>query len=156
MASRRRVNPLIPPPVIAAIIGALMWAVDRTLSFGKIEFDFREAAALVLAAIGLLLIAIAVVHFIAARTSINPLRPSRASHLITNGVYAISRNPIYLGDLLMLAAFAVWLGNALNAALLVLFIGYINRYQIVPEERALAQRFGPAYAAYCSRVRRWL
>lgn len=156
MAARQRVNPLIPPPVIVAITGALMWLVERTLSLGKIEFDFREAAALVLAAIGLLLIAIAVVHFIAARTSINPLRPSRASHLITNGVYAISRNPIYLGDLLLLAAFAVWLGNALNAALLVLFIAYIKRYQIVPEERALAQLFEPAYAAYCSRVRRWL
>ena len=133
-----------------------MWAANANLEFGSLQSDLQQPLALVLAAIGLLLMALAVGHFIAARTSINPLRPSRASHLITGGVYAISRNPIYLGDLLLLAAFAVWLGNALNAALLVLFIAYINRYQIVPEERALAQRFGPVYAAYCSRVRRWL
>jgi protein-S-isoprenylcysteine O-methyltransferase Ste14 len=149
-------NPLIPPPAIAAVIGAMMWAVNRTLTFGTIEFEFREPLALALLAIGLLLMITAAGQFIAARTTINPLRPSRASTLVTTGAFAISRNPIYLADLLMLAAFAVWLANVLNAALLVLFAGYINRYQIIPEERALAQRFGTAYDAYCSRVRRWL
>jgi protein-S-isoprenylcysteine O-methyltransferase Ste14 len=149
-------NPLIPPPVIAVVIGTTMWAVNRTLSFGKVEFDFREPAALLLLIVGLLLMAMAVVQFIAARTTINPLRPSRASHLITTGVFAMSRNPIYLADLLLLAAFAVWLGNAVNVVLLVLFVWYINRYQIVPEERALSRLFGADYAAYCARVRRWL
>ncbi len=71
-------------------------------------------------------------------------------------MFAISRNPIYLADLLLLAALAVWFGNALNIALLALFVWYINRYQIAPEERALAQLFGEAYAAYRARVRRWL
>lgn len=149
-------NPLIPPPVVVAIIGTLMWAVNRSLPWGSFTFEFRETAALLLLAAGLLLMAMAVVQFIAARTTINPLRPSRASRLITTGVFALSRNPIYLADLLLLAAFAVWLGNAFNVALLVLFVCYINRYQIVPEERALTQLFGAAYAAYCARVRRWL
>ncbi len=149
-------NPLIPPPVIAAIIGALMWAVNRALPLGRFTFDFREPAALVLLAIGLLLMLVAAGQFISAKTTINPLRPARASTLITTGVFAISRNPIYLADLLLLAALATWLGNVLNAALLALFVWTINRYQIAPEERALATLFGEAYAAYRARVRRWL
>ena len=151
-----RLNLLIPPPVVAAVIAALMWAVDRVLPSGRIAFDLREPLALVLLAAGLLLVAAAAAQFVAARTSINPLRPSRASSLITTGLFAISRNPIYLGDLLLLAALAVWLGNALNVALLALFVWTINRYQIIPEERALTQLFGEAYAAYRARVRRWL
>ena len=149
-------NPLIPPPVVAAIIGALMWAANRFLPWGSFTFAFREPAALLLLATGLLLMLAAVAQFITARTTINPMRPSRASRLITTGVFALSRNPIYLADLLLLAAFAVWLGNAFNAALLVLFVWYINRYQIVPEERALSGLFGAEYEAYCARVRRWL
>ena len=151
-----RLNLLIPPPVVAAVIAALMWAVDRVLPSGRIAFDLREPLALVLLAAGLLLVAAAAAQFVAARTSINPLRPSRASSLITTGLFAISRNPIYLGDLLLLAALAVWFGNVLNIALLALFVWTINRYQIAPEERALTQLFGEAYAAYCARVRRWL
>ncbi len=149
-------NPLIPPPVIAAVIGALMWGVSRSLPWGGFAFEFQTPAALLLLAIGLLLALVAVVQFIAAKTTINPLRPANASTLITTGVFAISRNPIYLADLLLLAALAVWFGNALNIALLALFVWYINRYQIAPEERALAQLFGEAYAAYRARVRRWL
>ena len=149
-------NPLIPPPVVAAIAGLLMWAVSETLEFGKFASALRQPIALVLLAIGLLLMAVAVGYFIAARTTVNPLRPSRASSLITAGVFALSRNPIYLGDLLVLAALAVWLGNWLNAVLLALFVCYINRFQIIQEERALAQLFGAAYDAYCSQVRRWL
>jgi protein-S-isoprenylcysteine O-methyltransferase Ste14 len=149
-------NPLIPPPVIAIIIGALMWVVNRVLPLGRFTFDLLEPAAAVLLAPGLLLMLIAAGQFIAAKTTINPLRPSRASALITTGVYAISRNPIYLADLLILTALAIWFGNVLNVALLALFVWAINRFQIAPEERALAQLFGEAYAAYRARVRRWL
>ena len=149
-------NPLIPPPVIAAVIGALMWGVSRSLPWGGFTFEFQTPAALLLLAIGLLLALVAVVQFIAAKTTINPLRPARASNLVTTGVFAISRNPIYLADLLILAALATWLGNVLNAALLALFVWTINRYQITPEEQALTQLFGEAYAAYRARVRRWL
>ena len=149
-------NPLIPPPVVAAVIGALMWAANQSLPVGKLSFDFQIPAAWLLLATGVLLMLVAAGQFIAAKTTINPLRPARASTLITTGVFAISRNPIYLADLLILAALAIWFGNVLNAALLALFVWYINRYQITPEEQALTQLFGEAYAAYRARVRRWL
>ena len=149
-------NPLVPPPVVVAIVGVVMWAVDRSLELGKVESALQAPVAGVLLVVGLLLMLVAVASFIAAKTTVNPLRPSRASSLVTTGIFRLSRNPIYLGDLLVLAALAVWLGNVVNLLLLLPFVWYINRFQIIPEERALADRFGASYVAYCSRVRRWL
>jgi protein-S-isoprenylcysteine O-methyltransferase Ste14 len=149
-------NPLVPPPVVVAIIGVVMWAVDRKLELGKFESALQAPVASVLLIVGLLLMFVAVASFVAAKTTVNPLRPSRASSLVTTGIFRISRNPMYLGDLLVLAALAVWLGNVVNVVLLVLFVSYINRFQIMPEERALTNLFGESYVAYCSRVRRWL
>lgn len=149
-------NALIPPPVVALLFGAAMWAVDRQVSAGRVESAWLPPIAGVLLAAGVLLLIAAVVSFIAARTTINPLHPAKASSLITTGVFRLSRNPIYLADLLLLAAFAVWLGNPLNVVFLAMFVWYIQRFQILPEERALAERFGASYAAYCARVRRWL
>ena len=149
-------NPLIPPPIVAAIVGVLMWAVNRWLELGRVESSFLTPVAIVLLAAGLLLMLVAVASFIAAKTTVNPLRPSRASSLVTTGIFRLSRNPIYLGDLLVLAALAVWLGNVVNLLLLLPFVWTINRFQIIPEERALADRFGASYVAYCARVRRWL
>jgi protein-S-isoprenylcysteine O-methyltransferase Ste14 len=149
-------NPLIPPPIIAAIVGTLMWIVNRWLEVGRVESAFQTPVSIVLLVAGLLLMLVAVASFVAAKTTVNPLRPSRASNLVTTGIFRLSRNPIYLGDLLVLAALAVWLGNIVNLLLLVPFVWYINRFQIIPEERALAERFGASYAAYCARARRWL
>lgn len=147
---------LIPPPVVAAIVGAAMWGVARKLGFGRFEFALQAPLAVALLSAGLLLMVVAVASFVSAKTTVNPLAPSRASRLITTGAFRFSRNPIYLGDLLVLTALAVWLGNAVNVALLAFFAWYITRFQIVPEERALARLFGDSYAAYCARVRRWL
>lgn len=149
-------NPLVPPPVVVAIIGVVMWAVGRKLELGKFEAALQAPVAGVLLIVGLSLMIVAVASFIAAKTTVNPLRPSRTSSLVTTGIFRISRNPMYLGDLLVLAALAVWLGNVVNVVLLVFFIWYINRFQIIPEERALTNLFGESYVAYFSRVRRWL
>jgi protein-S-isoprenylcysteine O-methyltransferase Ste14 len=145
----------IPPPVVAAACGAAMWALDRYVDVARFQAAWLAPAAMALLAAGLLLAGAAVASFIAARTSINPLKPANASRLITTGVFRFSRNPIYLADLMLLAAFAAWLGNGLNVAVLAAFVCYINRFQIAPEERALMERFGDDYAAYCARVRRW-
>lgn len=149
-------NTLIPPPVVALLCGAAMWAVDRQASAARIDSAWLLPVAGVLLAAGVLLLIAAVVSFVAARTTINPLRPANASSLITTGAFRLSRNPIYLADLLLLAAFAVWLGNLLNVVFLAVFVWYIQRFQILPEERALTERFGASYAAYCTHVRRWL
>ena len=149
-------NPLVPPPIVVAIVGMVMWAVDQKLELGKFESALLAPSAGILLMVGLWLMFTAVASFVTAKTTINPLRLSCASSLITTGIFRISRNPIYLGDLLVLAALAVWLGNVVNIVFLALFVWYINRFQIIPEERALTNLFGERYVAYCSTVRRWL
>ena len=153
-----RKNPWLTPPVIAVIIAGLMWLTEKNLAqlvFLKFDFAGKNPLALALLVSGVVLMLLAAGKFFAAKTTVNPLRPSRASSLVTSGVFRFSRNPIYLGDLLVLAAFALWLGNFLNVGFLVLFVRIISRFQIEPEERALTELFGQAYLDYCAKVRRW-
>jgi protein-S-isoprenylcysteine O-methyltransferase Ste14 len=155
-ANGQTMNTLVPPPVVALIVGAAMYGVARVLALGKFELVWQTPLAMVLLVSGGLLLLVGAVSFVVAKTTINPMRPEGASHLITTGIYRLSRNPIYLADVLLLAAWAVWLGSALNIVFLVVFVAYIQRFQILPEERALRQIFGENYTDYCSRVRRWL
>jgi protein-S-isoprenylcysteine O-methyltransferase Ste14 len=146
----------IPPPLVLVLLGAAMWGADRLLPALRIDAVLLKPLALLVFLAGLLLALAAVISFIRHKTTVNPLAPSRATHLITGGVYAYSRNPIYLGDLLILIALALWLGNLANPIVAAVFVWYINRYQITPEEQALARLFGERYAAYRAKVRRWL
>jgi protein-S-isoprenylcysteine O-methyltransferase Ste14 len=110
----------------------------------------------VLAAVGVSLDGIALVHFLRRRTTVNALKPDTASALVTGGIYRFTRNPMYLGLATLLLAWAIYLGNLAALAGVPLFILYMNRFQIAPEERALEARFGAEYIAYRTRVRRWL
>jgi protein-S-isoprenylcysteine O-methyltransferase Ste14 len=100
--------------------------------------------------------ALGVVSFRRARTTVNPTRPDSSSSLVLSGVYAFTRNPMYLGLLLVLVGWAIFLSNILAFLVLPGFIFYMNRFQIEPEERALASLFGREFDAYKSRVRKWL
>ncbi len=149
-------NLIVPPPVVLALLAAAMWGIDGWLDAGRFAFAGQATLALALLAAGVGLMAAAAASMFAAHTTINPLTPARASTLVTGGVFRFSRNPIYLGDLLILAALAAWLGQVANLALLPAFVAYLGRFQILPEERALTARFGAEYAAYRARVRRWI
>jgi protein-S-isoprenylcysteine O-methyltransferase Ste14 len=149
-------NTRIPPPVVVVIIAAMMWWLEKLLAVGAFTSDIQPLLAIVFMGSGIGMMLVAAFSFYKSKTTINPLDPSKASHLITTGLFGFSRNPIYLADLLVLIAWAIWLGNIFNIALLVVFIVYINRFQIAPEERALGILFGDAYREYCSRVRRWI
>lgn len=147
---------LIPPPLLVALFAGLMWLLAERLPLGGFAFaGQRPLAGLVLLA-GLGLMAAAAWTLFRAHTTVNPLRPERASRLVTGGVFAWSRNPIYLGDVLILLALALGFGNAVNFLLLPPFVWLLGRCQIRPEERALQRLFGDEYRAYCARVRRWL
>ena len=116
----------------------------------------RGLATTISALAGLAIGTIAFFQVRRAGTTVNPRKPHEASALVTSGVYRFSRNPMYLADVLLLAAWAAWLASAAALIGLPLFIVYLNRYQIELEERALQARFGAAYAAYRATVRRWL
>lgn len=147
---------LIPPPLVLIILGAAMWAMDRLLPLARVTSVLLPPLAMALLVAGFVPMIAAAASLMLSRTTINPLRPDNASRLVTSGIFRLSRNPIYLGDLLLLAAWAMWLGNALNAVWLGFFVWYIQRFQIRPEERALERLFGETYRAYCANVRRWL
>ncbi|MFT4195282.1 methyltransferase family protein [Ottowia sp.] len=150
----------IPPPVIDLACAALMWWLAALPP--QAQLWPRGGGALVWAvAIGLVplgaLVALAGVReFARARTTVNPLAPARARRLVTSGVFARTRNPMYLGMLLVLAGWAVWLGNALAWLGLPVFVAVLNVLQIRPEERAMRQRFGDEFERYAVRVRRWV
>ena len=91
-----------------------------------------------------------------AHTTWHPSRPDSATYLVTAGAFRYSRNPTYLGMLLVLLGWAVFLASPLTLVPAVLFVVYLNRFQIRPEERASSAIFGREYDGYVSRVRRWL
>jgi protein-S-isoprenylcysteine O-methyltransferase Ste14 len=110
----------------------------------------------VFSAIGVLLGIGGVGAFARARTTTNPLNPEKASTIVSSGAYRISRNPMYLGLFMFLIALTIKLGNPTGIVFLPAFVIYMSRFQIEPEERVLLEQFGDEYAAYKSRVRRWI
>lgn len=146
----------LPPAIQAPLFAALSWVIaDRFPEF-TIEWSGFRLVAAGFATAGLAIVAIAIGAFIKARTTINPMKPDKAEKLVINGLYRISRNPMYLGMLLLLLGWAAYLQNILSLAPVVLFVVTMTLFQIRPEEKALRKKFGPDYDAYCNRVRRWI
>ena len=150
----------LPPPVIDAACAGLMWwlagALPALQLWPRGAWPFGLGAALGLALAGSVIALAGLVEFRRARTTFNPLDPARASALVTTGIYRVTRNPMYLGMLLVLLGWAVWLGNAAAFVGLPLFVAVLNLLQIAPEERVLRERFGDAFTRYAARVRRWI
>jgi len=133
-----------------------MWAASRLAEPFQVSLAVRLSVALSLAAIGQCISVGGMVSFRRAKTTINPFNPTAASSLVTSGVYRFTRNPMYVGLVLTLFGWAVFLSSWPSLVLLPLFVLYLNRFQIKPEERVLSCLFGAEYVAYRERVRRWL
>ena len=147
----------VPPVVVVLASVAAMWLIARAVSPSVLRIEVRVAIAAALALVGIAFAVAGIREFRAARTTVNPMHPEQAAAMVTGGVYRMTRNPMYLGMFCLLAAWAAWLGQvAPPAVVLPVFVLYMNRFQIQPEERALAQRFGPAFREYAARVRRWI
>ena len=155
-ADEKRPRPVIPPPVIGFAAGALMWAIARKAGLPAPDYPFRVPAAAMLVFAGLLLDLVSIAAFIRARTTVNPLAPDRANALVVSGLYRYSRNPMYLGMLMILLGWAAYLAQPLTLFPVALFVFLIEVLQIRPEERALEEKFGEDYRAYKRRVRRWI
>ncbi len=145
----------IPPPVVALLTGLLMWSAARLVPPLALPGVTRIAAAVALAGCGVGLAISGVLTFRRAKTTVNPTTPAAASALVRTGAFRFTRNPMYLGLLLCLVAWAVYLSNVLALLITPLFVLYMNRFQIAPEERALAALFGDSFAEYKREVRRW-
>ena len=134
-----------------------MWLASRALPQAGMSLPGRGFISAATCVAGLVLCALGVLPFRRAGTTVDPTRPERASALVTTGIYSVTRNPMYLGMLLVIVAWGLCLANTVGLILAPLaFVLYIDRVQIPREERALATAFGSDYTGYASRVRRWL
>lgn len=145
----------VPPPLVCLLFGVGMWGLAKLDLLVALPETVRLVAALSLALVGAGFQLAGIFTFRSAKTTINPLKPETASALVSSGVFRLTRNPMYVGFASLLMAWAVWLSAP--SALLgpVAFVLYINRFQIVPEERVLSSLFGTSFAEYKSKVRRW-
>jgi protein-S-isoprenylcysteine O-methyltransferase Ste14 len=109
-----------------------------------------------LAGLGVLVAVLGMLAFRRAKTTINPVNIGAASSIVTSGVYRYTRNPMYVGLALMLVGWAVHIAVPFVLVGPVVFILFITRFQIIPEERVLTSKFGGEYRKYQERVRRWL
>ena len=146
----------IPPPLVGAIVAVFMWSISALGPRLPIAPWVSYLLTALFAAAGLTFDLLGILAFRASRTTINPLKPERASALVTGGVYRVTRNPMYVGLALLLLAWASYLSALLPFAGPVLLVLWITRFQIRPEERVLQGIFGEAYSSYAARVRRWL
>ena len=146
----------IPPVVVLVIFMTGMWAAAKRLPYFDAELPGRRyiAALAFLAAIAIGVRGVVV--FRRHGTTVNPHTPGKTASVVTTDIYARTRNPMYLALGLLLVAWTVFLDNLAAGLGVLVFIVYMNRFQIAPEERVLAEKFGAAYDDYRRKVRRWI
>lgn len=146
----------IPPPIVGLLAAALMWLCSHYLPALTLFVPYHKVFAFLLGGVGFVFDLVAITAFIRYKTTINPLNPDTTSALVTSGIYTRTRNPMYVGLLLLLIGWGFYLSNVLAALWLPVFVFYITRFQIEPEESKLTEKFGSTFLAYKQSVRRWL
>ena len=146
----------IPPVALVFITGTLMWML--TLIAPNLSFLFSTAphVAITLAFIGAGTALLGVREFRSVGTTVDPRVPDQSERLVVHGIYRVSRNPMYVGFLFVLGAWGIFLCNAAALVMLPVFVLYMNRFQIVPEERHMNEKFGDVFHQYQDTVRRWI
>jgi protein-S-isoprenylcysteine O-methyltransferase Ste14 len=146
----------IPPILIVLMAATFMWGISKMCSFASIESEVAGPLSLMMLIVGLALNIAAIVSFRNAKTTMNPMKPKSAARVVNDGIYKLSRNPMYLGTLFILLSWFIWLGNFINLPVLPFFVWYITKFQIIPEEKALEELFPKEFKSYKSKVRRWI
>jgi protein-S-isoprenylcysteine O-methyltransferase Ste14 len=146
----------VPPPIVMLVVGFIMWLLFFLFPAFTLPSISSLAGGATIGLIGFGISMAGVLTFKRARTTSDPRKPADASVLVTSGVYRLTRNPMYLGVLLVLIGWGLLLGNVLALICAFIFVPYIHRYQIRPEERLLQDKFGAAFVAYKAKVRRWI
>lgn len=146
----------VPPPLVAGLFGFTMWAISFVVPTVEMDAAVRLPLSALIIAAGIYFCLAGVISFRRAKTTVNPLKPETTTALVNTGIYAISRNPMYVGFALFLVAWAVCLSSPLLVIGVVGFVVYMNQFQIEPEELALKDIFGAEFTRYQENVRRWL
>tara|TARA_A100001011_G_scaffold237894_1_gene245785 strand:- start:6123 stop:6566 length:444 start_codon:yes stop_codon:yes gene_type:complete len=141
----------IPPPIVTIILLSIIYLFDLN------EYNINnDVISIIILFIGIIFILSAVVQFIIRKTTVNPTKPHKTTTLVISGAYKITRNPMYLGMLLIIISFAFYKSSIISIILIPFFIFYINKFQIEPEEFEMRKKFGKEYEDYCKKVDRWI
>ncbi len=146
----------VPPLAVLLLTALLMTVSASAVSNLLLSIPYQAPIATGFAVAGAIASILGVLSFRRAGTTVNPLKPDTSSSLVRSGIYRVTRNPMYLGFLMLLIGWGIYLGNVLAFLFVPAFVGYMNRFQVEPEERALTSRFGQEFVAYTKQVRRWL
>lgn len=133
-----------------------MWLLSLAFPAFTLPAISSLTGAVIVGVVGLAIGMAGIISFKKAKTTTDPRAPADASVLVTSGIYQLTRNPMYLGVLLILIGWGLALGNLLALICAFAFVPYINRYQIQPEERLLQDKFAATFTAYKAKVRRWI
>ena len=144
----------IPPPVLGIFFYFVLHFSKEYLP--KISFPFDEQASISLIILGVVIDLLAMKEFRKNKTTLTPLHPEKATSIVTTGIFNYSRNPMYLGLVLILLGISVRVNLIGGIVILPLFVLYLSYFQIIPEEKVLEIKFGDEYFSYKRRVRRWL
>ena len=144
------------PPVQVIVCAGLMLSLKYYFPQYHFYLSLNLPIIILLMASASIVGTLALYDFYKHKTTFHPHTPEKTSTVVDSGIYAYSRNPMYLALVLILLALALYLNNLTCFAIIPLFIGYITRYQIKPEEEMLGKLFPKNYQAYRSKVRRWL
>jgi len=140
----------------------LLIAAGFMIIFSKLWPEFvmnwpaHKLVGLFLLSIAVLVGISAIVSFRKHKTTVNPTKPETSSTIVSSGIYSFSRNPMYLAMLLSLISLAYYLQHLTSLPIILVFISYMTRFQIMPEEKMLTKLFGQQYLEYQVKVRRWL
>lgn len=144
----------IHPPILLAIHIVVAYLLGRLIDLPMAVSPLFRNIGLGLAGFGFLLGILAFYSFMKARTTLDPHGSVKA--VVSSGIYRFTRNPIYLGMVLMLVGFPLTFGNVWGIPLAPMFIPLMNKLVIEHEEAYLEKKFGEGYTGYKSRVRRWV
>lgn len=146
----------IPPVVILFLSLGIIFGTSYLFPNLEYDFGYQTLLSRILLALAVLAAFSGIISFRFKGTTTNPSNPSKATSLVTGGIYKYTRNPMYLGMALILFGGIIRIGNPVAFLGLIFFVWYLTQFQIKPEEEALTELFEGAYKDYCDKVRRWL
>ncbi|WP_085343157.1 isoprenylcysteine carboxylmethyltransferase family protein [Vibrio sp. ArtGut-C1] len=152
----RKLELKVPPVAVFLLVILLMYGLTVLVPSLNISVPFVEVVVGGLTLLSGYMGIAGVYEFHKVKTTVNPVKPDTASSVVRTGVFSFSRNPMYMALLLLIIAIGLWWQHLSVVLCSVVFVSYMNRFQIKPEERVLERLFGEEYLDYKNHVRRWI
>ena len=144
----------IPPPILILILATSNYFFQN--QFEIIYLPNKHSISILILLVGTIILINPVFKFIKSKTTVNPVKFVNVNKLVTSGIYKYSRNPMYLGMILILISTSIFYLNYYSMLTPFIFYFWINRFQIKREEIFLEKKFGKEYVSYKSKTRRWI